>query len=42
VGTPISVSDRWESYATNRRTAKQAVGDLTQELQTALEQMMQD
>jgi hypothetical protein len=37
VGTPISVSDRWPSYQTNRR---QAVASLTQDLQTALEQMI--
>lgn len=37
VGKPISVSDRWAAYAENRRSAKQAVADLTQDLQTALE-----
>lgn len=37
IGTPISVSDRWADYQTNRR---QAVSTLTQDLQTALEQMI--
>ncbi|OLP16815.1 glycerol acyltransferase [Leptolyngbya sp. 'hensonii'] len=40
VGQPISVSDRWETYQSSRRAAKQAVSDLTQDLQTALEKMM--
>jgi hypothetical protein len=40
VGTPLSVSDRWSSYAANRRSARQAVDELTQDLQTALEQML--
>ena len=40
VGQPISVSDRWDVYQVNRRSAKQAVTDLTQELQTALEGMI--
>ena len=34
VGQPIAVSERWDSYRTNRR---QAINDLTQELQIALE-----
>lgn len=37
VGQPISVSDYWEAYQADRRSAKQAVADLTQNLQTALE-----
>lgn len=37
VGEPIVVGDRWEAYQTNRR---KAVADLTQDLQTALEQMI--
>ncbi len=37
VGTPISVSDRWDTYKGNRR---QAVSQLTQDLQTALEKML--
>ena len=40
VGSPISVSERWPTYAANRRSARQAVTDLTQELQSALEQML--
>lgn len=41
VGEPISVSDRWQAYHTSRRSAKQAVADLTSDLQTALEGMIQ-
>lgn len=37
VGEPISVSDRWQDYKTSRR---QAVSQLTQELQVALEKMI--
>jgi len=37
IGDPISVSDRWPAYKTNRR---QAVADLTQDLQTALEALI--
>ncbi|BAU15536.1 phospholipid/glycerol acyltransferase [Leptolyngbya sp. NIES-3755] len=40
VGNPISVSDRFPVYQSNRRAAKQAVSDLTQELQTAMEKMI--
>jgi hypothetical protein len=39
IGQPISVSDRWSTYSENRRSARQAVADLTQDLQTALEAM---
>ncbi|MEG3924039.1 1-acyl-sn-glycerol-3-phosphate acyltransferase [Microcoleus sp. D3_18a_C4] len=38
VGEPISVSDRWEGYQTSRRLA---VAELTQDLQSALEAMIQ-
>lgn len=38
IGTPLSVSDRWEAYQANRR---QAVAQLTQDLQTALESMIE-
>jgi hypothetical protein len=41
VGEPISVSDRWQTYQASRRSAKQAVIDLTQDLQTVLEQTIQ-
>lgn len=37
IGEPISVSDRWEEYQGNRR---RAVANLTQDLQSALEQMI--
>lgn len=40
VGQPLSVSDRWDTYQSSRRSAKQAVADLTQDLQTALEEMI--
>ncbi len=38
VGEPISVSDRWDRYQTSRRLA---VAELTQDLQSALEAMIQ-
>lgn len=41
VGEPISVSDRTQAYQTSRRSAKLAVADLTKDLQTALEGMIQ-
>lgn len=37
IGDPISVTDRWDSYQANRR---QAVGTLTQDLQSALEALI--
>ncbi|NES81822.1 MAG: 1-acyl-sn-glycerol-3-phosphate acyltransferase, partial [Moorea sp. SIO2B7] len=37
VGQPISLSERWEAYQTSRR---QAVADLTQDLQNALENLI--
>ena len=40
IGNPISVSDRWKSYQGGRKNAKQAVADLTQDLQIALESML--
>lgn len=40
VGEPISVSDRWATYSGGRKNAKQAVETLTQDLQTALQQMI--
>jgi hypothetical protein len=39
IGEPLSVTDRWQDYTGNRRSAKQAVTTLTQDLQTALEKM---
>jgi hypothetical protein len=41
VGEPLSVTARWDTYRTNRRSAKQAVGDLTTDLQVALEGLIQ-
>ena len=38
IGQPISISARWETYKANRRSAKQAVANLTQDLQVALEE----
>jgi 1-acyl-sn-glycerol-3-phosphate acyltransferase len=40
VGEPISVTERWSAYQTNRRAARQAVNDLRQDLQRALEKMI--
>ena len=40
VGQPISVTERWTAYSADRRSAKQAIADLTQDLQTALEGMI--
>lgn len=42
VGEPISVSDRWTAYHTNRRAARQAVKDLTHDLQKALVLLISD
>lgn len=41
VGQPISVSDRWEVYQADRRSAKLAVTNLTHDLQEALEGMIE-
>ncbi|MDX2270614.1 MAG: 1-acyl-sn-glycerol-3-phosphate acyltransferase [Cyanobacteriota bacterium] len=40
VGDPLSVTERWESYSTNRRAAKEAVALLTRDLQTALQSLI--
>jgi 1-acyl-sn-glycerol-3-phosphate acyltransferase len=40
IANPIPISDYWDRYQRSRRDAKQAVTDLTQELQTALEAMV--
>ncbi len=40
VGEPISVTERWSTYQTNRQSARQAVADLTQDLQRALEKLI--
>ncbi len=42
IGHPISVSEHAESSRSNRRAAKQAVTDLTTQLQTAMEAMIRD
>ncbi|MDX2231034.1 MAG: 1-acyl-sn-glycerol-3-phosphate acyltransferase [Leptolyngbyaceae cyanobacterium bins.349] len=42
VGQPISVSDRWDVYQGGRKNAKQAVADLTRDLQTTLENMIEE
>jgi 1-acyl-sn-glycerol-3-phosphate acyltransferase len=41
VGHPISISNLASVYQSNRRAAKQTVSDVTQELQTVLEKMIQ-
>ncbi len=40
IGQSISVTERWSTYKMNQRAAKQAVKELTQDLKTALEQMI--
>jgi 1-acyl-sn-glycerol-3-phosphate acyltransferase len=40
IGEPISVSERWDTYSSSRRSAKQAVENLTQDIQTAFESMI--
>ncbi len=40
VGDPISVTERWERYRQGRQESKQAVAQLTQDLQLALEGMI--
>ena len=40
IGTPLSVDERWETYHSGRQAARQAVADLTSELQRSLEAMM--
>lgn len=40
VGQPIVVNDRWPHYSANRRQAKQAVETLTQDLQTAMQDLI--
>jgi 1-acyl-sn-glycerol-3-phosphate acyltransferase len=37
IGNAIPLSDYWDRYKSGRREAKQAISDLTQELQTAME-----
>jgi len=40
IGEPISVSDRWPAYETDRRGARKEVERLTQDLQAALQGMI--
>lgn len=40
IAEPISVTERWSTYQSDRRSAKQAVSDLTQDLQVTLEKMI--
>lgn len=40
VGEPISVTERWSAYQTNHQGAKLAIADVTQNLQVALEKMI--
>ncbi|WP_026100368.1 lysophospholipid acyltransferase family protein [Fortiea contorta] len=40
VGEPISVNERWSNYQAGRQAARQAVNDLTQDLQVALEKLI--
>ena len=40
VGEPISVTERWEKVHDNRQAAKRAVNNLTQDLQVALENLI--
>ncbi len=40
IGEPISVSERWDTYSSSRRSAKQSVENLTQDIQTAFESMI--
>ncbi|HLK58592.1 MAG TPA: 1-acyl-sn-glycerol-3-phosphate acyltransferase [Chthonomonadaceae bacterium] len=40
IGTPLWVDERWETYRSGRQAARQAVADLTAELQHCLEAMI--
>jgi hypothetical protein len=40
IGTPIIINEQWEQYRQNRRSAKQTVENLTEELQTTLSAMI--
>ncbi|WP_083468772.1 lysophospholipid acyltransferase family protein [Nostoc piscinale] len=40
VGEPISVTERWEKSQNNRHAARQAASNLTKDLQTALENLI--
>jgi hypothetical protein len=40
VTAPISISDRWDSYQVDRRSAKQAIEDLTEDIRRSLSSCM--
>jgi hypothetical protein len=40
VGEPILINERWQTYQRNRKAAKQAIAELTRDLQTALENLV--
>ena len=40
IGEPICVTERWDSYQSSRKAAKEAVNNLTKDLQSALEEMI--
>jgi hypothetical protein len=40
IGKPISVSDKYATYKTNRQSARQAVADLTKDMQVSLESLI--
>jgi hypothetical protein len=42
VGEPISVTQRWEKVQHDRQAAKRAVSSLTQDLQLALEHLIEE
>jgi hypothetical protein len=42
VGEPISVSEKWSMYQSSRHQAKQAVAELTNEVEAALTDLVQD
>ena len=42
IGEPISVTERWSNYQSSRKGAKQAVKDLTQDVQVTLEKLSVD
>ena len=42
IGEPISITQRWSSYQSSRKGAKQAVSDLTRDLQVVLEKLSTD
>ncbi|ACK67043.1 phospholipid/glycerol acyltransferase [Rippkaea orientalis PCC 8801] len=42
IGEPICVTERWENYHNSRQQAKQAVNQLTEDLQIALEKLIVD